>query len=193
MRCALMPAIFPNSFAAMGCGCIIGDQRKTCRQTGVTRQIPTSRSRNDGRALRPVPPTLRSILAMSTRGIRGGRPQDTQSFSVHHRRTPARRGRAARARKPQRISAAARDILLVTGGAMGRAHHALRACGRRPLLLHLTRALKPPPAPGQADQSSTVFNPSARRPADNETARGHPFWRIDDLARVEHIAGIEAV
>ena len=76
--------------------------------------------------------------------------QDTQSFSVSAISSEVERIRPELAgdREPQRVGAAARDVALVAGDAIARAHHAAGRARQAPLLLHISTApWKPPPAP----------------------------------------------
>ena len=69
---------------------------------------------------------------------------DAELHRLHHRVGGQRvRSKLPRDREPQRIGAAARDVLLVAGHAIGRAHHAaLELAAGAVVVAHLDRALE---------------------------------------------------
>ena len=91
-------------------------------------------------------------------------------------------------RQPQRIGAAARDILLVAGGAIGRAHHAaFELAAGAVVVAHLDRALEAAAGAGigrPVERGLQLADAIVRRIA-KQRAVIH-FWRIDDLAGIEH-------
>ena len=98
-------------------------------------------------------------------------------------------------RQPQRVGAAARDILLVAGRAIGRAHHAaLELPAGAVVVAHLDRALKAAAGAGigrPVERGLQLADAIVRRIAKQRTVVH--FGRIDDLAGIEQIVRIEAL
>ena len=123
--------------------------------------------------------------------------QDTQSFSVSiiSSEASASGPELAGDRQPQRIGAAARDVLLVAGGAIGRAHHAaFELAAGAVVVAHLDRALEAAAGAGigrPVERGLQLRDAIVRRIA-KQRAIVH-LGRIDDLAGIEHIARIEAL
>ncbi len=87
-------------------------------------------------------------------------------------------------REAQRVGAAARQMLLVAGGAVGRAHHArIGSCGRRRCCCTSRRRWRSRPIPTSRARSSSGSLPVARLEAE-ERAVVH-LRRADDLAGIE--------
>src|SRR5262249_42938172 len=96
-------------------------------------------------------------------------------------------------REPQRVGTAARDILLVARGAVGRAHHAaFELAAGAVVVAHLDRTLETAARARirRPVQLRLQFADSIARPIAEQRAIIHPR-RIDDLAGVEHTFGIE--
>ncbi len=114
---------------------------------------------------------------------------------VHHLvRGQCVRSQLPRDRQPQRIGAASRNILLVAGCAVGRAHHAaLEFSAGAVVVAHLDRALKAAAGAGigRPVERGLQLAYAIVRPITKQRTIVH-FWRIDDLAGIEQIVRIEA-
>ena len=121
---------------------------------------------------------------------------DAEFQRVHHFIRGQRvRPELAGNRQPQRVGAASRNVLLVAGRAVGRAHHAaLELPAGAVVVAHLDRALKAAAGAGigRPVERGLQFADAIVRPITKQRTVVH-FWRIDDLAGIEQIVRIEAL